>query len=118
MIEGGAKTRRALDLAIELYEESYGHRPPSLPGQIAWGNLDNFQLEYARRVARGVHPDQAAQEAIRSISFGQHRVDLGYDDFTIDMEISEFAPDIVTVDVDGVPVDVEIPYRVEIEARQ
>jgi hypothetical protein len=83
-LAGGASlTRTALEITIAKYREKFGQTPPILSGSLAFNNLANFQKEFAKRRKLEMDQDPAAQEAIRAISFGRQRVDLGYDTFEI-----------------------------------
>jgi hypothetical protein len=76
-------TGHALDTTLAYYKRRFGRGPEQLEGTLAMKNLENFQREYAAAIARDLSHDEAAQSAIRSISFGRHRVARGYDQFEV-----------------------------------
>ncbi|ACY15355.1 eCIS core domain-containing protein [Haliangium ochraceum] len=77
-------TRHAIDAMSKRYESRFGHPPDALKGTLEWANKLNFQTEFYRLTAvEGVPEQEAAEAAIRRISFGQHRAAAGYDDFTV-----------------------------------
>lgn len=84
--DGGriSMTAHALDRSIEFFRRRFGHPPDTLPGHLAWKNLENFQREFSLHRARGMTSHAAAQEAIRNISFGRHRMARGYTSFDVD----------------------------------
>jgi hypothetical protein len=110
--KGFSWTPESLRLAIESYQRKFGIRPAELGGEIDWSNLANFQVEYARiRAANpGMSPDAIGIEAAKQISFGKHRISVGYGDFKVRM--SNFGD----VNVKGQAL-VDVPQDVYIEAR-
>jgi hypothetical protein len=76
-------TGHALDTTLAYYKRRFGHGPEQLEGTLAMKNLENFQREYAAAIGRDLSHDEAAQRAIRSISFGRHRAARGYDQFEV-----------------------------------
>ena len=66
-----------------LYKQVFKQDVPNLDGQIAWGNLKNFQREFVRiRAETGLPDQEVANPTIRQISFGKHRIDLGFTELT------------------------------------
>ena len=110
--EGFSWTTEALKKMIEVYQKLFGKTPGNLPGEIAWKNLENFQKEFIK--IRSQNPNLGEQEianqAIREISFGKRRIEIGYDD--INVKITEKGP----VELDGVTHS-DVPTWVEIDAR-
>lgn len=110
--KGFSWTPESLRVAIETYMRRFGFRPSNMGGELAWDNLANFQKEFVRVRAEnpGMSNEAIANEAIRHISFGSHRVSIGYGDFSV--RVSSFA---------DVPVKGEVlqnvPQHVEIDAR-
>ncbi|MEB3293061.1 MAG: DUF4157 domain-containing protein [Synechococcales bacterium] len=78
-------TRIALEQTNAAYRNTFGREPENLGGGLADRNLLNFQRQFVR--IRGANPTwnsaQIAQEALRQVSFGQHRTAIGYSDFRI-----------------------------------
>ena len=114
--KGFSWTPESLRLAIESYQRKFGVRPPELGGEIDWSNLANFQFEYAgiRAANPGMSPDAIGIEAAKKISFGKHRITVGYGDFSVRM--SNFGD--VKVNVKGqTHTLVDVPKDVYIEAR-
>ena len=83
--EGFSWTTEALKKMIEVYQKLFGKTPGNLPGEIAWKNLENFQKEFIK--IRSQNPNLGEQEianqAIREISFGKRRIEIGYDDINV-----------------------------------
>jgi hypothetical protein len=85
-IEGGVSfTQVALDEVNKAYKNTFGNEPPRLSISLADSNRRNFKREFARfkKQNPSSSDDQAAQYAIRHISAGSHRIELGYTNFTI-----------------------------------
>ncbi len=84
-------TRYALERSIELYGRRFGHAPDTLDGLLAWDNKLHFQLEWVR--LRQLNPNLPAEDvaiaAVRNISFGKHRIALGFDDFKVKILATE-----------------------------
>jgi uncharacterized protein YjbJ (UPF0337 family) len=78
-------TEASLRAAIESFRRRFGRGPANMNGLLAWRNLLNFQQEFAR--IRAENPslslDVVAERAARAISFGRHRIALGYGDITV-----------------------------------
>jgi hypothetical protein len=90
VVEGAASgarhslTRHAIDRLKRRYTAHFGHEPEALQGMLEWSNKLNFQTEYYKLTAIDkLSRDEAAVEAIKRISFGEHRIAAGYDDFTV-----------------------------------
>jgi len=86
--EGFSWTRASLQKAIALYKRTFGKDPPNLPGQVAWKNLENFQMEFAKisKAKPSLSGAEVANLAIREISFGKHRIALGYGDIKVQID--------------------------------
>ncbi|SDZ32286.1 LysM domain-containing protein, partial [Lysobacter sp. yr284] len=85
-IEGGVSfTRFSLEKVVAELKEHYGRAPRELSGSLADDNLRNFQKEYAaiRSETAGLTHAEAANLAVRRISFGAHRIDMGYGDISV-----------------------------------
>ncbi len=67
---------------ITAYKSAYGKAPSALPGRLADANLSNFQSEFLK--LKGQYPNLTDQQigdlAIRDISFGSNRINVGYGD--------------------------------------
>ncbi|MCA2216553.1 eCIS core domain-containing protein [Jidongwangia harbinensis] len=123
LVESGSElsvTRHAIDQANARYARVFGPQIHAFDGQLGAQNLRNFRVEFGRSRIRlaaanpGWGPDElhqaAAQDAIRRMSFGQHRVAAGYADFRIDLG------DLIEIDFgppDGVML---VPAMVDVEA--
>jgi hypothetical protein len=83
--EGFKWTAKALEMMIETYKAEFGHAPKNLGGWLAKDNLLNFQTEFAniRAANPGLSTQEAAQAAVKAISFGKARVALGYEHFHV-----------------------------------
>lgn len=81
-LQGGSLTKAALEDTISAYKTVYNKAPPNLSGSLADKNLKNFQNEFSRLRAQDfVRTDQTiADLAVRNISFGANRIDIGYGD--------------------------------------
>ncbi|HTF97301.1 MAG TPA: RHS repeat-associated core domain-containing protein [Cellvibrio sp.] len=110
--QGFSWTEEALRLNLEAYEKVYGVPAPNLDGELAEKNMDNFQKEFVRVRKENEHmTDQdVANEAIRRVSFGNHREKIGYGDFNVIIEES------ADITVDGVK-EKGVPTWVSIEAK-
>jgi F0F1-type ATP synthase assembly protein I len=75
----------SLRAVIDAFEAKFGHRPANMDGLIAWGNLENFQSTFAqiRDANPGMPIESVAEQAARQISFGTHRIALGYGDISV-----------------------------------
>jgi hypothetical protein len=106
-------TPEAIRVAMERFQARFGYRPPSMPGELDWANLANFQKEFARiRAANpGMSNEAIANQAIQQMSFGKHRVPFGYSDFNV--TVSDFGE--VTLK-DGTVLQ-NVPRSVVINAR-
>jgi hypothetical protein len=106
-------TPEAIRVAMERFQTRFGYRPPSMPGELDWANLANFQKEFARiRAANlGMSNEAIANQAIQQMSFGKHRVPFGYADFHV--TVSDFGD--VTFK-DGTLLQ-NVPRSVVIDAR-
>ena len=111
--KGFSWTPESLRAAIETFIRRFGNRPSNMGGELAWDNLSNFQKEFARIRAEnpGMSDEAIANEAIRHISFGSHRILIGYGDFSV--RASNFGD----VSLKNGPVLENVPNHVEIDAR-
>ena len=112
--QGFSFTRAALEMSNAAYKKRFGKEPTSLDGHLIDSNLKNFQTEFAkiRKSTRGLGSAQIAQQAIRSVSFGRHRMELGYRNFEITLG------DEVELDL-GSPLGVvEVPRSVDVVAKK
>jgi hypothetical protein len=106
-------TEYALQTFIGRYKARFGHEPTAFFGQLIESNRENFQREYVRLLSSGAKPNVAKIEAVKRISFGQHRMALGYTDFEVDLE--GFA----TVDLGAeFGVRKNVPTSIEVTARK
>jgi hypothetical protein len=83
--KGFAWTDVAMRAAIDAYTKRFGTGPLNMDGELAWGNLANFQTEFAKIRAEnpGLAEGVVAERAVRAISFGKHRVAWGYGNITV-----------------------------------
>ncbi|MBB5020693.1 hypothetical protein HNQ59_004018 [Chitinivorax tropicus] len=90
-LEGGSLTRAVLEDTLSAYKAVYGRAPSELSGSLAQSNLSNFKNEFSRlRQQNFVNTNQAvADMAIRNISFGKSRIQLGYGNLTT--QIGDFS---------------------------
>ncbi|WP_141215695.1 RHS repeat-associated core domain-containing protein, partial [Hahella sp. CCB-MM4] len=112
--EGFTTTNEILTRSIDIYTDTYGKPPKSLDGTIIKKNLQNFQKEYhaAREIANNeIQDSELYTDAIKKISFGRERVNLGYDDFEVT------AWDKKDVIIDG-EVFKDVPTKVKITAKK
>lgn len=84
--EGFTWTEAALRAANEGFRERFGRGPANMDGLIAWRNLENFQSAFdrIRRADPRLDERVVAERAAREISFGRHRIALGYGDISVD----------------------------------
>lgn len=82
---GFSWTEASLRAANESFRRKFGRGPANMNGLLAWRNLLNFQKEFARIRGDnpGLSPGVIAERAARAISFGRHRIALGYGDITV-----------------------------------
>ncbi len=106
-------TRYALERSMELYRRRFGHAPDTLNGLLAWDNKLNFQLEWVRlrELDPNLPDEETAIAAVRNISFGKHRIALGFDQFKVDILESS------TVHLPGYGPCV-VPIRIYVEVRK
>jgi hypothetical protein len=77
-------TAYALDAVLAHHKRRFGRPPEQLEGILGFKNLENFQRQYLKATELGLDHEAATQAAIRSISFGIHRIDRGYGDFEVE----------------------------------
>ena len=108
-------THYALKQMIEAYEKRFGRRPEAIDGSLGAKNKLNFQREYYRAMHEQKLPESEARlAAIRRISFGKHRMPLGYDDF----EVKFLEDKLAQVDL-GPPYGLQtVPDSIQVIARQ
>jgi hypothetical protein len=106
-------TRYVLTRFIDLYKERFGRTPDALGGTLGWDNLENFRREYARSRNQGNDSEAAAQEAIRRISYGKHREDIGYRRFVVSMGGSEIIDYGGEIGLQEVPISVEVTAHLD-----
>lgn len=95
---GFSLTEAVLAVSIlEVMRQTNGVPPENLPGSLASANRFNYQKEYALAIADGLNEDQARGRAIKNISFGKHRVNMGYSN----IEIAHGAPTTIMYDAKG-----------------
>ena len=109
-LKEGSFTAYALAESIRLYEETFETSLDELTGNLASKNLENFQKEFAKRRAEEMDSEPAAQEAIRSISFGTKRIDLGFSNFKVEMS------DFKIMEIDKRPS--YVPTKVKVIAKK
>jgi hypothetical protein len=109
--KGFSWTPEALRAAMETYARKFGRRPPNMSGEIERGNLANFQSEFVRirESNPGLSVQEIANQAIRLISFGKHRIAMGYGNLSV--RASNFAD----VTVKG-QAHTNVPTKVLIDA--
>lgn len=117
---GFSWTPESLRLAIESYRLRFGRGPTEMGGEIDWSNLQNFQWEYAqiRAAEPGLSPEAIGSKAAAKISFGKHRISVGYGD--LQARMSNFQDVTVPRTEGGVTRNVplqNVPTEVYIEAR-
>ena len=117
-------TSEALKLIIKTFEEHFGHPPETLGGWLAKRNLENFQEAFSD--LRAEHPEWSPQrigeQAAANISFGRHRIALGYEYLRVTLidfkqvlvkgrTAAETLPTRVRVDAETKPIDLgRTPY--------
>jgi hypothetical protein len=110
---GFSWTPEALRVAIEAFRRKFGSQPANMDGLLAWSNLVNFQQAFAR--IRAANPNlslrMVAEQAAREISFGKHRIALGYGDISV-----EFG-NIGDITLPNGTVLSSVPRWVEVQAR-
>lgn len=83
--EGFSWTVESLREVIKAFRAQFGRGPVDMGGLLAWKNLLNFQQAFAR--IRAANPGLAervvAERAARDISFGKHRIRIGYGDISV-----------------------------------
>ncbi len=106
-------TNEVLQRSIDLYSEDHGAPPEFLNGNIIKKNLANFQREYI--LVRNNEPvasaENAADAAIRRISFGREREKVGYGDMSVN--IRKYG----SVEIDG-KIYNDVPTSVSIVAKR
>lgn len=81
---GFSLTEALLAISIlEIMKQNDGIPPTNLPGSLAKANKYNYQKEYAKAIGEGLSEDQARDRAIRNISYGKHRQNIGYADIEV-----------------------------------
>ncbi len=110
--EGGSITKRSLNALIGAFKSKFGREPTDLGGELASENQLNFQREYAKAIAQGQTPEDAKMTAIKNISFGKSRLDIGFSDLQVQTE--------GTVQKDfGPPLGVQsVPEQIFVTARR
>jgi hypothetical protein len=105
-------TLESLKKNMEIWERQFGRKLETYGGEIADENLRNFQEEYvkAKSQNKGGNRQGWADAAIRRISFGKHRITLGFSDLRVRVEFW------TKIKING--VEHEVPGWVEIEARR
>jgi hypothetical protein len=101
-------TRFVLEQYLSLFEARFGHAPDALGGILAWENLLNFQREWYKATTAQLSDDDAAQAAIRKVSYGKHRVALGYDCFEVSVDRWEWVDLGPGLGVRHVPTGVDV----------
>lgn len=115
--KGFAWTDVSLQRAMDAYVKKFGTGPLNMGGQLAWQNLANFQAEFARiRAAEpGLSEGVVAERAVRAISFGKHRVAMGYGDISV--RYGNMGDVTVSQRGGGTTVLHNVPRYVEVDAR-
>ncbi|MGB3185758.1 MAG: hypothetical protein WBG36_10370 [Ornithinimicrobium sp.] len=111
--EGFSWTTASLRAAIDAFRAQFGRGPANMGGLLAWSNLLNFQRAFAqiRAANPGLSEGVVAERAARAISFGRHRIGIGYGDISVEYgNMGE-----VTLP-DGT-VLTDVPLWVEVQAR-
>jgi hypothetical protein len=82
---GFSWTVESLRAVIDAFRRQFGRGPSDMGGLLAWKNLLNFQQEFAEIRAEnpGLDEGVVAERAARAISFGQHRIAIGYGDISV-----------------------------------
>jgi hypothetical protein len=110
-VKGSSLTTLALKLTTVKYEERFKTELKELHGTLQMSNLANFQREFAIRRKKEMDSNPSAQEAIRAISFGKSRVELGYANFDITMSGFKI------IEIEGVGPSY-VPTSVEVVAKK
>ena len=78
-------TEESLRAALDAFRRFFRRGPANMDGLLAWKNLANFQKEFARIRAEspGLSEGVVAERAAKSISFGRHRIAIGYGDISV-----------------------------------
>ena len=106
-------TAYALDKFISRYKARFNHEPGGFFGTLVDSNRLNYQREYKMLVNNGVEEPIARIEAIKQISFGEHRIARGYSVFNV--TLSGWSK----VDLGpGLGVQKRVPTSIEVEARK
>ncbi|RDH46110.1 hypothetical protein [Zooshikella ganghwensis] len=73
--------------AISSYEELLGKRVTALEGTLADKNLENFHFEFVAAREKNLYSNQKAWalEAMKKVSFGRVREELGYKNWNINI---------------------------------
>lgn len=111
--KGFSWTPESLRASMRMFAARFGQPPAVLGGELAWDNLTNFQKEFAqiKSANPGMSNEAIANEAIRRISFGTHRITIGYGDFSV--KVSSFGD----VTLKNRQVLQNVPQHVEVIAR-
>jgi hypothetical protein len=107
-------TQYALQRSMELFRRRFGHAPDTLNGLLAWDNKLHFQLEWVRlhQLDPGMSLDDLAVAAVRNISFGKHRIALGFDEFKVNLLTFD------NLDLPGHGLIEDVPTRIHVEVRK
>lgn len=83
--KGFGWTEESLRASMDAFRRRFGRGPANMGGLLAWKNLLNFQTEFARIRAENPALDEGvvAERAAKSISFGRHRIAIGYGDISV-----------------------------------
>ena len=84
--EGGSLTKRGLLATIAAFKSRFGREPTDLGGQLASDNLANFQRKYAEAISKGETPEDAKMTAVKGISFGTGRKEIGFSEIAVRTE--------------------------------
>lgn len=110
-------TNASLKKNIEIWEKYFGKPLEDLSGSLAWKNLENFQREYAKirdekkKSGEPVNSIEIGNEAIRRVSFGRARIDIGYGNLTVEF------PEFQDVMIDGI-MHKDIPTKIKASAKK
>ena len=106
-------TKYAIQKFDERYTARFGEAPEGYFGHLMESNRLNFQREFVRFRNRGMTDDVAAVEAVKRISFGKHRDDLGYSQFEVELGRRK------SVDLGGdLGLQPNVPTQIDVVARK
>jgi hypothetical protein len=81
-------TTASLRIVQSKWEQIFGRPLEDFGGPVLDENLSNFQVEFARIRTANVNltPQQIGDRAIREVSFGKGRIQIGFGDLRVEMD--------------------------------